>query len=30
MPNDTHWNATGQKLVAEAILATLTAEGLAQ
>ncbi len=30
MPNDTHWNATGQKLVADAILTTLTAEGLAQ
>lgn len=28
MPDDTHWNATGQKLVAEAILAMLTAEGL--
>jgi hypothetical protein len=28
MPDDTHWNASGQKLVAEAILAMLTAEGL--
>ncbi len=25
MPNDTHWNATGQKLVAEAVLEVLTA-----